>query len=48
LLHGEEVYLCWKLGESAIHFWHGVHEGFRGRKPIDQEFIEHHQGERPN
>jgi hypothetical protein len=48
LLRGEEVYLCWKLGESAIHFWHGVHEGFRGRKPIDQEFIEHHQGERPN
>ncbi len=46
--HGQEVYLCWKLGESGIQFWHGVHEGFRGRKPIDQEFIEHHRGEVPN
>jgi hypothetical protein len=46
--HGEEVYLCWKLGESGIQFWHGVHEGFRGRKPIDQEFLAHHRGELPN
>src|SRR5271154_3728473 len=48
LLRGEEVYLCWKLGESGIRFWHGIHEGFGGRKEIDQEFIEHHQGELPN
>src|SRR5437868_6331134 len=26
LLDGQEVYLCWKLGESGIRFWHGVHE----------------------
>jgi len=44
---GEEVYLCWKLGESAIEFWHGVDEGFRGRKPIDQDFRDHHRGDRP-
>jgi|SRR5437588_4400010 len=48
LLRGEEVYLCWKLGEPGIRFWHGVSEGFRGRKPIDQEFLDHHQGELPN
>ena len=46
--HGEEVYLCWKLGESGIRFWHGIHEGFRGRKPIDQEFLEQHRGELPH
>ena len=46
--NGQEVYLCWKLGESGIRFWHGVEEGFRGRKPIDQEFLEHHQGDLPN
>ena len=46
--HGQEVYLCWKLGEPGIQFWHGVDEGFRGRKPIDQEFLEHHRGELPN
>jgi hypothetical protein len=48
LLRGEEVYLCWKLGETAIEFWHGVQEGFRGRKKIDQDFLDHHQGELPN
>jgi len=45
LFRGQEVYLCWKLGETGIEFWHGVEEGFRGRKPIDREFLEHHQGE---
>ena len=45
LFRGEEVYLCWKLGESAIRFWHGVQEGFRGRKPIDQAFLAQHRGE---
>ena len=35
---GREVFLCWKLGEDRIAFWHGVDEGFRGRKPIDDEF----------
>ena len=43
---GIEVYLCWKLGEPAIEFWHGVDEGFRGRKTIDQDFIDHHRGDR--
>jgi hypothetical protein len=38
---GREVYLCWKLGESAISYWHGE-EGFRGRKPIDRDFLDHH------
>ena len=47
LFRGVEVYLCWKLGESGITFWHGVDEGFRGRKPIDQDFLDHHQGDRP-
>jgi hypothetical protein len=48
LFNGEEVYLCWKLGETGIRFWHGVQEGFRGRKAIDQEFLDHHQGDLPN
>ena len=43
---GVEVYLCWKLGESGIAFWHGVEEGFRGRKAIDQDFLDNHQGDR--
>jgi hypothetical protein len=30
----EVVLLCWKLGEDEIRFWHGVDEGFAGRKPL--------------
>jgi len=44
LFRGSEVYLCWKLGEPDIEYWHGVDEGFRGRKYIDQDFRDHHQG----
>jgi hypothetical protein len=47
LFRGVEVYMCWKLGEPAIEFWHGVEEGFRGRKAIDQDFRDHHKGDRP-
>ena len=36
LVDGEEIYLCWKLGEDHITFWHGIDEGFAGRKPIDE------------
>jgi hypothetical protein len=30
----DEVLLCWKLGEDRIRYWHGVDEGFAGRKPL--------------
>lgn len=33
---GEIVYLCWRLGEPAIGHWHGLKEGFAGRRPIDE------------
>ena len=46
VFRGVEVYLCWKLGEPAIQYWHGVEEGFRGRKAIDQDFLDHHIGDR--
>jgi len=48
LFHGREVYLCWRLGEDGIRFWHGTDEGFRGRKPIDRDFLDHHQGGGPD
>jgi hypothetical protein len=34
LRDGEEVLLCWQVGEDEVAFWHGVEEGFAGRKPI--------------
>ena len=45
LYRGNEVYLCWKSGEAGISFWHRVEDGFRGRKPIDSEFLANHRGE---
>ena len=44
MFRGEEVYLCWRLGEDDIEYWHGVHEGFAGRKQIDRFFIDNHHG----
>jgi hypothetical protein len=35
-VEGQIILLCWKLGEKAITHWHGLQEGFAGRKPIDQ------------
>jgi hypothetical protein len=31
------ILLCWKLGEETISYWHGVNEGYRYRKPIDEK-----------
>ena len=45
LFRGREVYLCWKMDEPSIAFWHGVEEGFAGRKQIDQEVLDNHKGD---
>ena len=37
MIKNEEVYLCWRLGEDRIRFYHSQNEGFAGRKPIDPE-----------
>ncbi len=35
MINDEEVYLCWRLGEDRIRFYHRQDEGFSGRKPLD-------------
>ena len=35
ILNDEEVFLCWRLGEDRIRYYHSIHEGFAGRKPLD-------------
>lgn len=34
-LNGQDVYLCWKLGEDHVGFWHTHDAGFQGRLPLD-------------
>jgi hypothetical protein len=45
LYKGQMVYLCWMLGEERITYWHTPQEGFRGRRPIDDDFLANHRGE---
>ena len=37
LRDGEEILLCWLLGEEQVAHWHGLEEGFAGRKRLDPE-----------
>lgn len=34
ILDDREVNLCWRFGETKIRFWHGLDEGYVGRKPL--------------
>ena len=31
---GRDIFLCWRIGEEGINFWHEISEGYSGRKPI--------------
>jgi hypothetical protein len=48
LVDDREVYLCWKIGEDRIGFWHDVEEGFAGRKPVDGKLLDTLRRRRPH
>lgn len=31
---GRVIYLCWKMDEDEIHYWHEIEAGFAGRQPL--------------
>jgi hypothetical protein len=33
---GQEVYLCWQLGEPRVAWWHTIEGGFRARQPLEE------------
>lgn len=35
LRDGREVYLCWKVDEPTVTYWHERDAGFRGRQPLE-------------
>src|SRR6185312_5614648 len=34
LVNGRQVWLCWRLGEGAVEWWHELSDGFGGRRPL--------------
>src|SRR4051812_3747058 len=51
VIGGDTVLLCWKFGEPhRIGHWHGLEEGFAGRKPISElpKLMKRADPERPN
>ncbi len=39
-LEGRDVYLCWKLGEAEVGYWHELNAGFAGRQELVPELVE--------
>jgi hypothetical protein len=35
VIDGQEVYLCWELGEDEVGYWHDLEGGYGGREPLD-------------
>jgi hypothetical protein len=33
-VNGQDAYLCWRLGEPEVSFWHPATDGFSGRTPL--------------
>jgi hypothetical protein len=38
-IDGNEVMLCWRSDEDTLQYYHGIEEGFAGRKPIPAELL---------
>lgn len=39
VIHGREVFLCWRSDEETIKFYHEMDSGFAGRKNIPEEYL---------
>ena len=39
IIDGQEVFLCWHSDESDIRWYHGLQDGFHGRRPIPEHFL---------
>ena len=36
---GRVVYLCWKLGEPMVSYWHDLDAGYAGRQPLANQLV---------
>jgi len=37
MVNGKPVFLCWRLGEDRVRYYHGLYDGFMGRRPLESE-----------
>lgn len=42
-IEGQDVLLCWKPGETAVRWYHGLYEGMMGRRPIPEQMLDDSQ-----
>jgi len=40
IIDNQEVLLCWKSDEEGVFYYHGINEGFRGRKQIPEYYFD--------
>ncbi len=33
---GRLIFLCWRMGEQGVNYWHEIHSGFSGRRPVSE------------
>ncbi len=33
---GRDIFLCWRLGEKEVRYWHDIEAGYAGRRPISE------------
>lgn len=33
---GRLIFLCWRMGERGVHYWHEIQSGFGGRRPVSE------------
>ena len=43
VIDGREAYLCWKLGEEEIGYWHELDDGFQGRQSLLERAAPHNE-----
>src|SRR6187551_3342631 len=36
LVSGRQIWLCWRLGETSVDWWHDLEAGFSGRRPLSE------------
>lgn len=39
VMDGERVFLCWKLGEPEVLYWHRIEDGYAGRQPLTADSV---------